>query len=87
MGASCQYCQQGVKKMKNKLSDLNNLLFETLERLNDEQIDNDKNLRMEVERARTVATVGTTIINCQRLDFELEIKKKRLENEQQKDNE
>lgn len=48
--------------MKNKLSDLNNHLFEELERLNDEGLTGDE-LQMERERAKTMATVAQTIIN------------------------
>lgn len=48
--------------MKNKLSDLNNHLFEELERLNDESLTGDE-LQMERERAKTIATVAQTIIN------------------------
>lgn len=48
--------------MKNKLSDLNNHLFEELERLNDESLTGDE-LQMERERAKTMATVAQTIIN------------------------
>lgn len=48
--------------MKNKLSDLNNHLFEELERLNDENLAGDE-LQAERERAKTIATIAQTIIN------------------------
>ena len=48
--------------MKNKLTDLNNHLFEQLERLNDEDLKGD-NLKEEMNRARAISTVAQTIIN------------------------
>lgn len=48
--------------MKNKLVDLNNHLFEELERLNDEDLKGDA-LQEERERAKTMATIAQTIIN------------------------
>jgi hypothetical protein len=48
--------------MKNKLSDLNNHLFEELERLNDENLTGEE-LQAERERAKTMATIAQTIIN------------------------
>lgn len=47
---------------KNKLVDLNNHLFEELERLNDEELKGEA-LQEERERAKTMATVAQTIIN------------------------
>lgn len=47
---------------KNKLVDLNNHLFEELERLNDEELTGEA-LQEERERAKTIATVAQTIIN------------------------
>lgn len=48
--------------MKNKLTDLNNHLFEQLERLNDEDLKRDE-LEKEICRARAMAGVAQTIIN------------------------
>lgn len=48
--------------MKNKLSDLNNHLFEQLERLNDEELNGD-DLTKEIERSRAITDVAKTIIN------------------------
>lgn len=48
--------------MKNKLEDLNNHLFEELERLNDESLKGEA-LQEERERAETMATIAQTIIN------------------------
>ena len=46
---------------KNTLMDLNNLLFETLERLQDDELMAD-NAEVELQRARVSSTVGKTII-------------------------
>lgn len=48
--------------MQNKLIDLNNHLFEELERLNNEDLKGDA-LQEERERAKTMATIAQTIIN------------------------
>ena len=48
--------------MKNTLGDLNNHLFEELERLNDESLSGEA-LQEERERAKTMATIAQTIIN------------------------
>lgn len=47
---------------KNKLSDLNNHLFEQLERLNDETLKGEA-LQEERERAKSMANIAQTIIN------------------------
>lgn len=47
--------------MRNKLGDLNNHLFEQLERLNDEDLKGDK-LNSEIKRARAISSVATKII-------------------------
>ena len=47
---------------KNKLVDLNNHLFEQLERLNDDQLTEDK-LEQEIERANAMANIGSVIVN------------------------
>jgi len=49
--------------MKTNLNNLNSYLFEQLERLYDEDEDFDK----EVKRAKSVATIGTAIINNAKL--------------------
>ena len=47
---------------KNKLVDLNNHLFEELERLNDEELKGEA-LQEERERAKSMANIAQTIIN------------------------
>lgn len=47
---------------KNKLSDLNNHLFEELERLNDDELTGEA-LQEERERAKAMANIAQTIIN------------------------
>ena len=49
--------------MKNKLSDLRNHLFETIERLKDDE------KPMEVDRARAVSEVAQTIIDSAKVEL------------------
>ncbi|XCH78876.1 MAG: hypothetical protein WHF31_15340 [Candidatus Dehalobacter alkaniphilus] len=48
--------------MKNKLIDLNNHLFEQLERLNDDDLQGD-DLETELKRAKAISQVANNIIN------------------------
>jgi hypothetical protein len=48
--------------MKNRLTDLNNHLFETIERLNDDDLSGNE-LEVEIRRAKVIASVGTVIVN------------------------
>ena len=48
---------------KNKLNDLNNHLFEQLERLNDDGLLEGDNLKREVDRSKAMTNVAQTIIN------------------------
>lgn len=47
--------------MKNKMIDLNNHLFEQLERLNDDELKG-ADLAEEIERARAMSAIATQII-------------------------
>lgn len=47
--------------MKNKLSDLHNILFEQLERLNNEDLKGDE-LTNELQRSRAITGVASQII-------------------------
>lgn len=48
--------------MKNTLTDLNNYLFESIERLNDDELDMEA-LEREIKRSETVQKVAKTIID------------------------
>lgn len=48
--------------MKNTLTDLNNYLFESLERLNDDDL-NEEQLDKEIKRSEAVQKVAKTIID------------------------
>lgn len=54
--------------MKNNLADLNNILFEELERLNDDTGDIDQ--AKEVVRAKSIAAVSAQVIEIGRLQLE-----------------
>lgn len=56
--------------MNNKLSDLNNYLFEQLERLNDDENLSDENFNKELERSKAITQIGNTIINNAKLALE-----------------
>lgn len=50
--------------MKNNLGDLNNYLFEQLERLNDDDsLENEENFNKEMQRAKAITDVSKTIIS------------------------
>ena len=55
--------------MKNKLIDLNNHLFEQMERLNDDDLTDDQ-LEKEVKRARAMEGLATNIIDNAKLALE-----------------
>lgn len=49
--------------MKNNLSDVNNYLFEELERLNDDEtLESEDNFKKEIQRAKAVSTICSTIV-------------------------
>lgn len=54
--------------MKNKQIDLNNHLFEQIERLNDEELTGDK-LKEEIERSKAIAEISEQIINNMELNY------------------
>lgn len=50
--------------MNNSLGDLNNYLFEQLERLNDDEtLDNEDNFKKEIQRTKSISMVAKTIID------------------------
>lgn len=55
-------------KMKNTLTDLNNYLFEQLERLNDDSLDSDA-LDKEIRKADAIVKVSEKIIDNGELAF------------------
>ena len=55
--------------VKNKLIDLNNHLFEQLERLNDEDLVGEE-LDQEIKRSKAIASISKTIINNANLALE-----------------
>lgn len=59
------------KTVKNKLLDLNNHLFEQLERLNDEDLKGDA-LQEEIERSKSVTAVAGKIVDNAKLALEAE---------------
>ena len=48
--------------MKNKLADLNDYLFEQIERLNDVDVTNPEKLKAEVDRSKAITGVADKII-------------------------
>lgn len=57
----CKICRKD-RRMKNTLTDLNNYLFEQLERLQDDSLD-DAGLEKEIKRSEAVQKVAKTIID------------------------
>lgn len=56
--------------MKNKLTDLNNYLFESIERLTDDSL-SDEELNKEINRANAVKNIAETIIDNGRLALQV----------------
>lgn len=55
--------------MKNKLSDLNNHLFEQLERLNSDDLKGEK-LKEEIDRGKAMANIATQIVQSAKITVE-----------------
>ena len=55
--------------MKNKLIDLNNLLFEQLERINDDDLIGDE-LEEQLKKAKHINDIAKNIVDINRLAFE-----------------
>ncbi|MBZ0165608.1 MAG: hypothetical protein K8I00_02295 [Candidatus Omnitrophica bacterium] len=58
--------------MKNKLTDLNDHLFEQLERLNDDEL-TDEQLSKEIDRSKAMAGIAAHIIDNARLALDAQI--------------
>lgn len=58
------------KNMKTTLSDLNNHLFEQLERLNDDDLDEDQ-LEKELKRAKGMTAIASQIIQNGQLAYKV----------------
>jgi len=56
--------------MKNSLADLNNHLFEMIERLNDDEL-TEEQLELEQKRIGAVVDISKTILEAGRLQFEV----------------
>ena len=56
--------KESRKNMRNRLSDLNNYLFEELERLNDdEELEDENKLKRELDRSKAITNVSQQIIS------------------------
>lgn len=55
-------------QVKNKLSDLNNYLFEQLERLNDDGL-SDEQVEREIKKSKAVTDIARTIIDNARVEL------------------
>ena len=55
-------------QVKNKLSDLNNYLFEQLERLNDDDL-SDEQVEREIKKSKAVTDIARTIIDNARVEL------------------
>lgn len=68
--------------MRNKITDLNNHLFEQLERLNDEAVQGEQ-LTVEIERARAMTGIASQIVANGQLALKaIEVKDKYLASNQ-----
>lgn len=57
--------------MKTTLNDLNNYLFEQLERLNDDEtLENDTNFEKEIKRSKAIAVIAKNIVDNANTELE-----------------
>jgi hypothetical protein len=57
--------------MKNKLTDLNNYLFEQLERLMDDEVcNNNESTRNEIEKSKAIVNVSKAIIENSKVELD-----------------
>lgn len=61
MTSCIQKGKERSREMKNTLADLNNHLFEQMERLNDDDLNNEE-LDKEIKRAKAMTDVSSQII-------------------------
>ena len=54
---------------RNKLSDLRDHMFAALERLDDEELTNEQ-IKNEIEKAKSIAMVGSVIINSAKVEID-----------------
>lgn len=59
--------------MKNKLTDLNDYLFEQIERINDDSL-NEEELNKEIKKAEAIQGIAETIIKNGELQFKAAMK-------------
>lgn len=59
--------------MKNKLCDLNDYLFEQLERINDDSLSGEE-LDVQIKKAETITNIAETIIKNGELQFKAALK-------------
>nr|DAT17633.1 MAG TPA: hypothetical protein [Caudoviricetes sp.] len=59
--------------MKNKLTDLNDYLFEQIERINDDSL-NEEELSKEIKKAEAIQGIAETIIKNGELQFKAAMK-------------
>lgn len=55
--------------MKNTLTDLNNILFEQIERINDDELKGDK-LEEQLKKTKTVNDIAKTIVSNANLELQ-----------------
>ena len=61
--------EKGEKQMRNTLADLNNILFEQMERLQDDDLKGE-NLETELKKTKSIVDVASTVIENASLSLE-----------------